>query len=374
MSRAALLLAPIILLPVLLAGCLTPGDTLVGKPAPSFEVTTLDGRTVSLEDYRGKPLILDLMATWCGPCKEEIAHLREVQRAYGDGVAILSIGVDPTETPEQLRAFKEEYGSEWDMAPDRDGIGRKYGLQIIPLLVVVGADGTVLFAQQGVVHPATLAQVLGGDALQVSEPFPWARVALAGAAGAAAALLPPLYVERLAELRRSRGAPATRGLASGSLVAATLLLATLAALAWHFSWVASKLGRGLPLAAGAGALAAGAYALWRGERAEPPSRAAQYAAAGSPLQRARAAFGAGGDWLTSGAPYAAVAVLLSLQGLTGLHRGAPLAGLVAGFWAAAYLMAAAPEPTGSARRHRAVAAATSIAAGAGLLAWFLTRG
>ena len=68
------------------------GGTVEGN-APDFTLTDTDDNSFNLSDFEGKVVVLDLMATGCEPCKQEIPHLKEVQQHYGDDVIILSISV-----------------------------------------------------------------------------------------------------------------------------------------------------------------------------------------------------------------------------------------------------------------------------------------
>lgn len=157
-AAAALALA----LAVALAGCV---GSLTGVkdpwPAPDFTVTDTAGVTHNLTEYEGRVLVLDLMATWCGPCKDQMPHLKKVREAYPeDKVAILSIGSDPSESNEDLDRFMQVFDADWPIAMDTDGIARKYDMKIIPKLVVIDPDGNVVFENQRETYPAVLARVL----------------------------------------------------------------------------------------------------------------------------------------------------------------------------------------------------------------------
>src|ERR1700746_771323 len=66
-----------------------------GVPAPDFELTSLDGKRVKLSDYRGKAVLLNFWATWCGPCKEEIPWFIDFEKQYGSqGLVVLGVAMD----------------------------------------------------------------------------------------------------------------------------------------------------------------------------------------------------------------------------------------------------------------------------------------
>lgn len=127
-----------------LAGCL--GDA-AGEAAPAFTLTTLDGRTVTLADYAGRVLVLDMMATWCAPCKEAMPAFRTfLERHDGEPVSLLSVDVDPTEQDageDPLPGFRDRFNATWDFAYDTDTVFARYRAHGIPTLVLIDADGIV---------------------------------------------------------------------------------------------------------------------------------------------------------------------------------------------------------------------------------------
>jgi peroxiredoxin len=150
-------LALVLLLVVILFG--TPGlFTSVGDKAPNFKVKDIDGNTIELKDYRGQVVVIDLMATWCGPCIVEMEHLRAIYAKYnGSGVVLMSIDIDPKETNEQLREFKEEYGDDWIFARDTDNVGTKYNVNYIPKVVIIDQDGRIAYEYTGVTSTSKLS-------------------------------------------------------------------------------------------------------------------------------------------------------------------------------------------------------------------------
>ncbi|HWH07768.1 MAG TPA: TlpA disulfide reductase family protein [Candidatus Thermoplasmatota archaeon] len=334
MRAARSCLALLLALP--LAGCL--GEGLVGQPAPAFELYTSDGAMVTEATYRGRFVILDLMATWCLPCRLEVDHLREVQRAYGDRVAIVSVGVDRSESMEDLDAFAARYGATWPHALDHNGsVARAFGLRIIPKLVILDPEGTVVFAREGEVLPAAIARVIDPHAPALEGEGPatvFAVALLAGVAGFLAPLNPYRRFHR-------EGAPHASW-------AAVALFALLGVLAWRFGGLVSSRATYGSLALGA--LSAGAVAWWlraRGRPADPPAGRAWLA----PLDRAYEA-----------APHFALAVVLGLQTTDVLGFAAPVAAFVLGLAAGVAGRDAVPPET------RTAAGLVGLAiAGAGLL-------
>jgi cytochrome c biogenesis protein CcmG/thiol:disulfide interchange protein DsbE len=99
---------------VLLAGCATTNDaeTLVGTPVPKMNVSALDGRALSTRALDGKVVLVDIWASYCDPCKEELPLLEELAaRLRSKGVAVLAVSVD--EDRENAVGFIKAHGSSW---------------------------------------------------------------------------------------------------------------------------------------------------------------------------------------------------------------------------------------------------------------------
>ena len=82
-----------------------------GALATDFSLVDMEGNSFRLSDFRGKVVVLDFMATWCGGCRAEIPHLGDIweKEDYRDRIVLVSIDIDPGESPETLRSFAQEF-------------------------------------------------------------------------------------------------------------------------------------------------------------------------------------------------------------------------------------------------------------------------
>jgi peroxiredoxin len=129
--------------------------------APSFNLTTLEGGSVSLAQFHGKPVVVEFFATWCPSCRENADHLADVREAVGDDVAIVSIGVDPWESSTSLRSFVEEHNVTWPVAVDEQGeVADAYSVGTLSTEVIVGPEGVIRHVETGVADHDRVVAVL----------------------------------------------------------------------------------------------------------------------------------------------------------------------------------------------------------------------
>lgn len=120
---------------------------LVNQPIEIAGVT-LDGRPVSLADYRGKVVLIDFWATWCGPCKAEIPNIfANYQKYHSAGFEVLAISLD--KDLQELQEFVVQENPPWVTLADRHPLNRtsmsaKFGISGIPAFILVGANGKVI--------------------------------------------------------------------------------------------------------------------------------------------------------------------------------------------------------------------------------------
>lgn len=113
-----------------------------------FSIPDIDGNTVTLSDYRGEVVVLDFMATWCGPCKAAMPGLVSIYNDIGDQFVMISITVDPTsDTVPVLRDWMETYGATWIHVRDTADppVTQQFEVSLIPTYVIIDRKGEIRF-------------------------------------------------------------------------------------------------------------------------------------------------------------------------------------------------------------------------------------
>jgi thiol-disulfide isomerase/thioredoxin len=121
----------------------------VGDAAPSFLLSTADGRTISLEQLRGRVVYLDFWASWCGPCRRSFPWMNEIQQRYaGKGVTIVAINVDAKR--EDAERFLRQYPASFTVAYDAAGVTpRAYDVKAMPSSYLIDRNGKIARIEQG---------------------------------------------------------------------------------------------------------------------------------------------------------------------------------------------------------------------------------
>jgi thiol-disulfide isomerase/thioredoxin len=125
--------------------------TAVGQPAPAFTVATLNGPPFSLAAYKGKVVLVNWFATWCGPCKAEMPQLKSrVWEAFSGNPDFVLISVSREEDAAKVAPFVRERALPWTIGLDTDRAAYAlYAEAYIPRNHVVGRDGRIVFQSEG---------------------------------------------------------------------------------------------------------------------------------------------------------------------------------------------------------------------------------
>jgi peroxiredoxin len=132
----------------------------VGDMARNFYLQNLEGDTVSLEDFRGQPVLVNFWATWCAPCRLEMPALQASQEAYQeDGLVVLA--VNDQETPDEIAQFVEELDLSLTTLVDQKGIvSELYNVFNFPTTYFVDGDGVITAVHRGLLTESQIEAYL----------------------------------------------------------------------------------------------------------------------------------------------------------------------------------------------------------------------
>lgn len=217
-SPQVIVLAILLLIGVL-GGAVVAFQGTRADPA-DFRLVTTDNETFQLSAQRGKVVVVEFFATWCTPCRIVERDLKAASLAWNrSDVEIISVAIG-NEERDELRLYKEEHNLTWHVAPDHDGLTRKYGVYTIPHLIILDASGQVVYEEKGY---AITREKIEANAAAASrgdlKPFgivQYGLLGLAMVAGAAAFFSPcaigmlPGYVAHTVRSRTHAGASGLR--------------------------------------------------------------------------------------------------------------------------------------------------------------------
>jgi peroxiredoxin len=113
--------------------------------APDFTLQSLDGKTMRLSDFRGKPVVLNFWATWCGPCKIEMPWFVDFQKQYGQaGVQFLGVAMDDASTKD-IAEFAQSMKVNYPILIGKESVGDAYGgVQFLPETFYIDRNGKIV--------------------------------------------------------------------------------------------------------------------------------------------------------------------------------------------------------------------------------------
>jgi thiol-disulfide isomerase/thioredoxin len=121
---------------------------VTGDPLPSTTFTTLDGRSASFADYEGTPLVVNFLASWCAPCRDELPGFQAVHDELGPKVAFL--GLNPNDRLDDATAFVQRLGVTFDVGRDPNGeLFEAFGVAGMPSTFFVSPTGEILGSAVG---------------------------------------------------------------------------------------------------------------------------------------------------------------------------------------------------------------------------------
>lgn len=170
----------LLLLALLLAGCTGGGETgssapdavraevgrgeaEVGEPAPRFVLPAQDGRALSLEEMKGKALIVNFWATWCGPCRVEMPALQAAYETFGDeGLEVIGVEVASSGSAAESQQFLQEVGVSFPTYRDEGNLMEDSYLKrpALPTTFFIDREGIVRHVQIGPVTEELIAEQL----------------------------------------------------------------------------------------------------------------------------------------------------------------------------------------------------------------------
>lgn len=146
------------------SGAPPEGEGSLAIPAATVPFRTLEGDTVTLEDLRGRVVVLNLWGTWCPPCRREIPHLVELQeRIEPRGATVVGLAVD-SGTPEEIRAFARQFGMNYP-------IWRGATQTVVEHYRAVGFPTTLIVDRDGIIRERYLGPQSAEELMAGLEPF-----------------------------------------------------------------------------------------------------------------------------------------------------------------------------------------------------------
>jgi thiol-disulfide isomerase/thioredoxin len=123
-----------------------------GGPAPTLALKDLEGRAHRLPDYRGKVMLINFWATWCGPCRDEMPSIQRLKdKLKGRPFEVLAVNLDEPES--RIRKFLAEINVDFTILLDPGrSVAKAWDARILPVTYIVGADGKVRYSLVGEIN------------------------------------------------------------------------------------------------------------------------------------------------------------------------------------------------------------------------------
>lgn len=135
---------------LLITGCSSPSTARmpvegiqVGNLAPDFQLSNLEGQSISLSDFRGRPVLINFWATWCPPCRDEMPYIQQIYEEWSaKGLVLLAINIG--ESPSTVEGFTQSYNLSLPVLLDTNQIvAQKYNITGIPATFFIDKNGII---------------------------------------------------------------------------------------------------------------------------------------------------------------------------------------------------------------------------------------
>ena len=137
------------------------GANAATTPAPDFTMTDADGATLTLADFKGKPVLLNFWASWCGPCQSEMPDIQTAWKEHGTDVEFVIVNMTGMngETEQSAKAFLADAGYTFPCYFDaNNSAATAFGVSSIPQTYLINAEGNIIGAYMGAMDASVLAQ------------------------------------------------------------------------------------------------------------------------------------------------------------------------------------------------------------------------
>ncbi len=135
--------AAFVVVTVLLLGCTTRTDRSSASAA-DFKLQDLDGKTVRLSDFKGKPVLIDFWATWCPPCRASIPEIEKLYKKYSSkGLVVFGISLDEGDW-DAVKSFAAEVGITYPVLKANEDVASQFQVRSIPMVVIFNKEGKIV--------------------------------------------------------------------------------------------------------------------------------------------------------------------------------------------------------------------------------------
>jgi cytochrome c biogenesis protein CcmG, thiol:disulfide interchange protein DsbE len=132
-------------------------SSAIDKTAPDISLYDMQGRQVSLKQFRGKPVMLDFWATWCGPCRMTMPLTEKLRKEYQNSLIVLAVNLQESE--EDVRQYVQQEGIKTLVLLDKEGAAAEaYGIETIPALVLIDKSGVIRQAWRRGYYPEMMSE------------------------------------------------------------------------------------------------------------------------------------------------------------------------------------------------------------------------